>query len=190
MAATQKVIYWIAGKAPDTNEAADIATLDAGTVPKYQVAVRSYEAAASVGYGSGGVSSPPTGPTAGNLEACDLCAAHVNANIPAAYSGVPTLVVPPPGSIAGASLHISPSPLSFLHTSVSQLGAVLVDDQGTVTDVTADAGMVWTSGTTATATIGAGTGKLTGVAAGATTITATLTKSGAVMTATDVVTCT
>jgi len=190
-AATKKVLYWIAGQTPSANEAKDIQYLNDGNVPKYQVHIRSKLTVGNQTYGSGATTSPAADPTLGTLETADYCASYSGAAIPAAYSGVATLSVGAADEVfgPGAQLVIGPAALSFVHTAKSQMSAFLVDDDGNVTDVTADAGMAWTSATGATATIGAGTGVLTGAGAGTTVVTATLTKSAKTIVATELVTC-
>jgi hypothetical protein len=178
---TKKVLYFIAGDVPTTSELADIAYLDSRALPVYAVGVRN--AAKQTAFTS------PESPDTASLESADYAAsASAGANIPAAYSGVPVLSIPQGGT--GLQLVIGPAALSFAHTALSQMSAFTIDANGNVTDVTADAGMVWSSGTTGHMTVGAGTGVLTGVAAGTSVITATLTKSGHTVVATETVTAT
>lgn len=112
-----------------------------------------------------------------NLEAFDFLA---GTNIPAAYSSVEGAVTNAvPSAVNPDHFKVFPAVLSLdaSNVDVSQLAAVkavITNGLATMTDLAADASVVWTNSDDTKATVG-GDGLVTAVAAGSTTVTATLT---------------
>jgi len=168
----KKILFFVAGKVPTADEAAQIAALNALTSPGYSVGVRN--AAENALYGSG-------------IEPCDLVAG----SIPTAYNakldyGVAHADRP-------AKFALLPATASVAAAATKQLQALKANGNDisalTLADVTA-VSTTYASSDATKATVSAG-GLVTGVAAGETTITATHTyASGKTITATSVITVT
>lgn len=113
------------------------------------------------------------------LEGFDFLA---GTNIPAAFSSVEGAVtIAVPSAVNPDDFKVFPAVLSLdaSNADVSQLAAVkaaIVNGFAAMTDLAADASVVWSSSDETKATVG-GDGLVTAVAAGATTVTATLTTS-------------
>lgn len=158
---TSKVLYFTAGPVPTAKELAEINRLMVTRPSK--VFVRNGATAADTLYGTA-------------IEPCDFCAGPA---IPTAYNAKTVITVP--GSLAADQFKVLPATLSLdaSNLDVTQLSAnaVTIDaDTGLaiVTNLAADAAVVWTNSDDTKATVG-GDGLVTAVAAGSTTVTATYT---------------
>lgn len=162
-AITSLVIYFTAGIVPTAIELAEIARLE--TTRPFKVKVRSGLTATETLFGGS------------RLEACDYVAGKA---IPAAYSGAKTTIAVP-SDVGADQFKVFPATLSLdaSNADVTQLSAIAATISATtglavISDLAADAAVVWTSSDPTKATVG-GDGLVTAVAAGSTTVTATYT---------------
>lgn len=170
--AAKKIIYFIAGQKPTTEEAAEIADLQATVEPDYTLSVRSN--AGSPIYSDD------------NLEPCD----YVAGTVPTAYNAVDEF---DPEKLPVA-LQILPATVSIDHEATQQLQVLKAGgslQNLSLDDVSAAAkGTTYESSDETKATVGVN-GLVTAVAAGTTTITATHEyDTGETVTATRVITVT
>ena len=112
------------------------------------------------------------------LEPFDFLA---GTNIPSVFSSVEGAVtIAVPSAVNPDQFKVFPAAVTIdaSNADVQQLAAVkaaIVNGFAAMTDLSADASVVWSSSDATKATVGAGTGLVTAVAAGSTTVTATLT---------------
>lgn len=164
---SSKVLYFTAGSVPTVREIAEIARLE--TVFR-NVQVRSGAVAGDTKFGSG------------LAETFDYLS---GTTIPAAYSGVEGAVtITVPSDVAPDQFKVFPAAVTIdaSNVDVQQLAAVkavIAGGLATMTDLAADASVVWTSSDGTKATVDAD-GLVTAAAAGEATITATLTAGTAV----------
>lgn len=170
-AVNSKVLFFLAAAVATAAEVAAIARLE--TVFR-NVKVRDGSVVANNSYGSG------------LLESFDFLAGTV----PTAYSSVEGAVtITIPGATLPDDFKVFPAVLSIDASDVdvqtpAAVKAEIVNGLATLTNLTGDASVGWTSSDTGKATVHATTGKITAVAAGTTTITATLTIGAVTKTAT------
>lgn len=169
---TKKIIYFTAGPTPTSTELAEIAALNAKTIPGYTVAVRN--TLESNSYGAG-------------IESTD----SVAGTVPTAYNALPNYGVP--NALRPAALQALPDTHSMAVAATKQLQVLKATGDDISALVLADVTAVSTTYATsdaAKATVSAG-GLVTAVATGTATITATHTyTSGKTITDTMVITVT
>lgn len=149
----KKILYFTAGETATATELAEIAALNALTVPGYSVGVRNATKVNTV-------------------ETCDLKAGSA----PAAYAAIPAY-----GTIDAArplKFDLWPATGTIAALATLQLVAIATTgaslDAVATAEITAEATVTYASSDETKATVSA-TGLVTGVAAGTTTITATYT---------------